>query len=276
MNAILLLLAGLNLLTLPAATPQPLSLAASLAALATAPPEAEGLPTADELLTRLEEADADLASLQADVMYRKTNSLVGEEERRSGKLYFRQEQAEGEAQPRRQFAIEFQKLYIDDRKEMEERTFIFDGRWLVEKLPSETPRQMFKREIVPPGETFDPLAIGEGPFPIPIGQKREEILKHYEAEVLPPGEGQLEQHSYHIRLQRKPEARDRLDVETLDLWYLREDLLPVHAQAIDDGGNITEVSLVRVERNIAIDDRHFDTTAPTEGWEVEITSGQER
>ncbi len=209
-------------------------------------------------------------------MYRKTNSLVGDEERRSGKLYFRQQRAEGEEAPKRQFAIEFQKLYIDDRKETEERTFIFDGRWLVEKLPSNTPPQMFKREIVPPGETFDPLAIGEGPFPIPIGQKREEILKHYTAELIEPGEGQLEKHSYHLRLQRRAEAKDKLDVEILDLWYLRQDLLPVHAQATDDGGNVTEVSLVRVERNVEIEDAHFDTTAPTKDWEVEITSWRER
>lgn len=275
MTALLILLTTLNLLSPggQAAAPD-----AAEPVEPAVPTSADVPATAEELLARLEAADADLESLSADVAYSKTNLLVGEDQRRLGRLYFRQLEPEGdsEADSRRQFAIEFHTLYLDDRKEEERRSFVFDGRWLVEKLPDETPPQMFKREVVPPGETFDPLAIGEGPFPIPIGQKREDILQHYDAELIPAGDEPVDQHTWHIRLQRKPEAKDVLDVETLDLWYLRKNLLPVRAQAIDEAGNMTEVTLAKIERNTAIDAAHFATEAPSDAWDVEITAWDDR
>ncbi len=283
MSAILILLVALNLLAPGAVAPgddaaeaQKQSDEMTTEEEAISPAAAEAPATAEELLSRLEEADADLETLTAEVLYGKTNLLVGEEQRRLGRLYFRQGEAEGDAaEPQRQFAIEFTTLYIDDRREEERRSFIFDGRWLVEKLPDDRPPQMFKREIVPPGESFDPLAIGEGPFPIPIGQKREEILRHYTAELVPPGEGSLEEHTYHIHLERRPQAEDLLDVETLDLWYLRTNLLPVRAVAIDEAGNETKVTLAQIERNVEIGAEHFDTTAPSDDWDVQITSWQD-
>jgi outer membrane lipoprotein-sorting protein len=272
MTALLILLTTLNLLS-PALQTAGDDVAASQAK-STEQAPADPPATAEELLARLEAADADLQSLSADVVYSKTNLLVGEDQRRVGRLYFRQFEPESDAakELRRQFAIEFDTLYLDDRKEDERRSFVFDGRWLVEKLPDENPPQMFKREVVPPGETFDPLAVGEGPFPIPIGQKRADILRHYDAELIEPGDEPLEQHTWHIRLERKPEAEDVLDVETLDLWYLRKNLLPVRARAIDEGGNMTEVTLAKIERNAAPEDGHFATEAPSDAWDVEITA----
>ena len=233
-------------------------------------------PTADELLTKLEKAGDNLHDLTAKVLYLKSDALVGDEQRREGRLYFRvlRGKKNGKSTMQRQFAIEFTRRWIDDREESDNRVYIFDGHWFVEKLPAE--KQIFKREVVAPGQTFDPMAIGEGPFPIPIGQKKSEILANYTARVIAPGEGSLEDHTWHLQLVRKDEAKARLKVAQLDLWYLRQNLLPVQAEALDDAGNLTRINLAKIRQNVKPGDEHFDTTVPAEGWDVQITRWEDR
>jgi len=50
-----------------------------------------------------------------------------------------------------------------------------------------------KRQVVAPGESFDPLSI-DGPFPLPLGQKRETVLARFDVKLIEDdGEGMEEQ-----------------------------------------------------------------------------------
>ncbi|MCK4871810.1 MAG: hypothetical protein KAS72_03700 [Phycisphaerales bacterium] len=234
--------------------------------------------TADDLLLALETADNALDDLTAQMMYVKSDALIGEDEVRVGTLHFRSLPVErddadapaDDVRRLRQFAIHFTTLYVGDRQEADRRDFVFDGQWLLERQHDQ--RQVFKREVVPPGETFDPLAIGQGPFPIPIGQRRDDILRIYRAELIPPGDEPWEQHTHHLRLHRRADAEDDLHVVRVDLWYTRADLLPYRVDAVDEGDNLTQVTLVNARRNTDLDDSLFDTSTPRDGtWDVEIT-----
>jgi len=54
-------------------------------------------------------------------------------------------------------------IFDGKTKNTDEQTFIFDGEWLTEI--NAQARQIHRRQVVPPGEVMDPLAVGEGPFP---------------------------------------------------------------------------------------------------------------
>ncbi len=148
----------------------------------TAPP-AE-IRTADDLLAALQFADQGLQTLRADVVFDKLNDALGDRQIRTGKLWFQTDAAaDASKPPRRRFAVHFTSLQLDDKLTSQDQHLVFDGEWFIEKNASQ--KQFKKRQIVPAGQTIDPLKIGEGPFPIPIGQKRSEILRRYSAELLP-------------------------------------------------------------------------------------------
>jgi len=272
--------------------------------------------TADAMLDALERAGENLVSLTADIKYDKTSELQGDRQVRLGKLFYVSGLARaGENGQRpiapngddpirergRRFAIRFNEQWLDGARRDEEMTYIFDGEWLVEKLPQEKPPLFLKRQVVPPGESFDPLRIGEGPFPVPIGQRKADILQRYVAELLPPGAGleagpeadaqerkEAERAnldvagSHQLRLTPRPERAAEDDFTEIRLWY-REDaggvLLPRMARTISKGGDTTTVLLINTEVQVrggpenlaaAVPESQLDVTAPADGWQVEI------
>lgn len=245
--------------------------------------------TADELLAALETADKSLRTLQADVVHLKRESeLIGnrtQEER--GKLYYRVlPGVPGEAggQARKQFQVDLDELIVDNALRKERRTFVFDGQWLVEKQPDE--KQVFKRQLAPPGQTKDPLALGEGQFPIPIGQRKDRILERFEASLVPPQDGfptppgadpnnpppppDWVKDSYQLRLIPRRGTGEFRDYREISVWYRKSDLLPRMARTINIDDSTDDVVLSSVVTNKDLPAGVFDTTVP-EGWNAEIS-----
>lgn len=254
-----------------------------------------GFTTADQLLADLETADADLRALQADIRYTRDFAIAGDTQVRTGTLWFQDvtESAKVEkgAARKRRFAIQFDKLSFGDREENQTQIYNFDGEWLVERFPGE--KRMVKRQVVRPGESFDPLKIGEGPLPIPIGQKKDDILARYDATLLPPEDGfdempavrmkeltQMAEGCVQLMLTPRAERADTDDFKEIRLWYRRQPLangkegrlLPRIAKTENRAGDISVVQLLRVKTNdqVAIDASKFDTTTPPTGWDVVV------
>ncbi len=243
--------------------------------------ESHEIASVDDLLRALERSSEGLRSLSARIRYTKFFPFEGDEQVRSGMLYYLSVH-DGDP-PVRKFAVHFDTLEFDGRLERgEARSYIFDGQWLVERLPKE--RQIFKRQVVPPGERFDPLRLGEGPFPIPIGQKREEILERFEAELVPSDDGTdvldegvrawlLNERvpTWQLRLVPRKGYEDELELSEIRLWYRRSDLLPRAAWTRAVNGNESMIQLIGQEVNGSIPADRLDTSVPEIGWNVEIT-----
>jgi hypothetical protein len=253
-----------------------------------APGKAGEVTGADDLLRRLETADAGLKSLEADVLYHRVFGLEGDEQERRGKLYFvdsKQVGADGKPAPgSRKFAIDFKTLKMGKDPAMtQDQVLVFDGEWLIEKKPVE--KQIVKRQITRAGQGFDPLKVGEGPFPLPIGQKREDILRRFDAELLPAGEGlggvnpelqkalvKFVEGAYQLKLTPKPGDLST-EFKEVRLWYRADqstgELLPRLARTVTKEGDIATVQLANVKVNQPVPGGVMDTTAP-EGWKQDI------
>lgn len=226
--------------------------------------------TADELLSALEGADKDLLTLSAGIQHaRDFGALEGEDPQIwRGNLWYA-------SQPRGRFAVHFDQLILGNVRRNESKHYIFDGIWFVEKLPAE--RQMIKRRVVAPGEEAgDPLKIGAGPFPIPIGQKREDLLARFTAELFPWFEGWPEgaappalSDTVQLRLIPKPGTDESRDFTEIRVWYRTPDLLPRMARTLNADGGKSEIHLINLNRNSPIPDHVFDVSSP-QGWNVEI------
>lgn len=257
------------------------------------PPQAPSgeFATADALLAALEKADAGMETLTANISHDVRFEIQGDRQVRKGKLYF-------ENQTPRKFAVLFEELWIGDVVRKEQQLIVFDGEWLVEKNFKE--KMMIKRQVVPPGQKFDPLKIGEGPLPIPLGQKKADVMLRFQAELKPVHDGlapadeadaseKAEAQAFmrhvegatQIRLIPRPEFIRDTEFSEVSLWYRRDKdgvLLPVMARTVGKNFNTTVVQLsgVHLQRqgqprnpNADIPADLVRIDAPPAGWDFE-------
>lgn len=240
---------------------------------------------APSLLAALETADRGLRTLTARVQYARTFGELqgGDRQTWRGRLAYvadlgptaeDPEPPEGQSMPpRRGFAVEFDTLLVDNQVRTERKRIAFDGRWLAEFLPEE--HQVTRQRVALPGERADPLRIGEGPFPIPIGQKKDDLLARFEA-TLPASEdgfgGALPaslKDTWQLRLVPKPGTEEAEQFREIRLWYRKADLLPRLARAVHEDGAASEILLIDLKRNEIVDASMFNTLPPGgEVWEV--------
>lgn len=248
----------------------------------------ESIETADDLLRALETAGRDIRRMTADLRYVKTFEIQGDTQRRDGRLVFLSEPREDGETPDRRFAITFGRLEVGGRiqdidTDYLER-YVFDGEWLAEVRPLE--KQFVRRQVVAPGDDWDPLRLGEGPFPIPIQQKREDILERFDAELLPGDEGVMDRglqgvasKSYQLRLTPKVIFGDE-DLRELRVWYERDTLLPRMARTITKADDEAYVLLkdIRLNEDAAIEAGEVSTEPPSDrsGWNISVEPFAER
>lgn len=239
-------------------------------------------------LDKLERRGDQIKSFQAAVVYIREQQLLGDKQTRYGSVTFHQH--EGKAR----FSIDFATLVVDDRVIEQQRRFIFDGQWLAE---AQHDRKLFiRRQVVAEGQSFNPLKIGEGPFPLPIGQKRKDVLAMFSVQVIDDQADQKEgdvdddkpaapsgdqkpaaKPDVHLRLTPRPDApkdSNAARFKQVDMWFNPDTLLPTR-MVTDDGNNVTTVRLNKPKLDGVSDEQAstmFNTAPPAagEGWKVEV------
>lgn len=236
-----------------------------------------GFQSLDALLDALETADSDIEKLSASLLYEREYALAGDTQTREGSVSFLNVMDE-EGERSRAFAVVFDWTTIGDRREPDGRTFVFDGRWLTERIPEE--KLVLRREVAPPGAKFDPLKIGEGPLPLPLGQKKADILANYDAEKVAASDG-IEYRDDLVKFTKgcaqlvlvPNEARfEEDDFDEIRLWYKNRDGSPEPrmAMTLNKTGDEVIVRLWNVKRNedATINEEAFDAEVP-EGWDFD-------
>ncbi len=214
-----------------------------------APPGPQLDPAVDDLLTKLEKSATDLNSFTADVTYEKEDVVLGRRELRTGNLIYRLNPDNSKS-----FAILFDSTIVNDKKRAEEKHYIFNGRWLAEV--DHKNKQFIKREVVPPGKQLDPLKLGEGPFPLPVGQPKAQVLARFDVTKADlPKEGRLKdlRNVDGLLLVPKPGGPQAQDFAKVELFYDRETLLPVGIHTVEANGDHKTIRLTKVQRNPVLD-----------------------
>ena len=237
----------------------------------------------DALLDRLERSAETLRDFSARIVYRKWDALTRRWEIRSGEVLYQVDPVAGS----KRFAVLFDTLIVGNRKEDRLKHYVFDGRWLAEI--DHAHKQFIKRQIVAPGQAFDPLKLGQGPLPLPIGQPKREVLARFEVEPAEvPAEGPLSGLTDvdGLRLVPKPGTQEAEDFLSVLIFYDRTTLLPVGIDALgsalldDDDPQSrarTVVLLSRVKRNAGVDEKKLDILEPDPTqWRIDVRPWRER
>ncbi|MFO0856930.1 MAG: hypothetical protein U0640_06195 [Phycisphaerales bacterium] len=247
---------------------------------------------AEQLLAELETADQGLKTLQARVLYTRTFELQGDDQKWQGSLAFETTPNADPAQPaERKFAVRFNQSEIGKRVQNEDKTFIFDGHWFTER--NANLKTLTRREIVKQGEAADPMRIGDSPFPLPIGQKRADILSRYnvkrisamegiDADSLPESMDVAKVETFlkdatQLVLTPKPELEDTMNLDEIRLWYRQQ------KTTTDDGKEVTlprwlpRMAMTKNKEGssiVQLVDVKLDQTLPTETFNVEAAGGE--
>ncbi|MEE2912486.1 MAG: hypothetical protein VX436_01635 [Planctomycetota bacterium] len=209
----------------------------------------------------------DIKSITATVSYTRSDPILDRKETRTGKLLFRKE-----ADNKQEVALLFDSLIIGQRREKTRKHFIFSGRWMAE-IDHEN-KQFIKRELVSPEEkSVDPLELGNGLMPLPIGQSKESVLKKFTVTAIPlPAAGPLSRlQDPVVGLHLVPKGGS--DWEYIDLFYDPDTWLPVAVQTMETDGTQRISRLTNLELNVLSAEEiklmNIETPDPKE-WSVDI------
>ena len=138
---------------------------------------------------------------------------------------------------------------IEDQVIDKAEEHLFDGRWYIEKR--EATKSVIKREIVRPGEKFDPFRVGQGPFPLPFGQKEQDILRNFEV-TLVRADPKTSPDTVHLKLVPKGGQMAQRYRE-IHFYISRKLDLPVKVVALqkDDKKMTVVFKDIRINRGIA-------------------------
>jgi hypothetical protein len=233
----------------PAATTQP----------TTAPAEPLD-PQVDQILTRLEKQK--VRDLHAKLFWRRQYAIdeASEASVKIGEIWYRQEAPVGK------FLIHFEEKLASGRRDVIDERHFFDGQWYTE-INSRT-KTCIRRQIRKPDDRTDPYRVG-GAFPLPFGQKKEEILRDFTVTLRPPSDKDPDD-TDRVRLTPRPDTRVAEDYVRLDFWVQkggRVDGLPVKVEAAKKKGDGRLDSYLTItfrdpELNRGINDSRFEADCP--------------
>lgn len=165
----------------------------------------------DRILTRLESRE--INDLQADVTWKLEDRLAGSVQTRKGRIWYRRDK------PLAKFLLDFREQTFDGTRKDIEQKIVFDGEWYTE-LQSQT-KQVSRRQIRQAGDARNPYRLGEGPFPVPFGQKKSDILREFDVIRLAPAEKDPPD-TDHVKLTPRQGSQTGETYKVVHLWIARE------------------------------------------------------
>lgn len=221
-----------------------------------------------ETLELLRDRDKTLHDFVAKVRKEYTNVRVGDKDIHSGTLAYKKDKNA------RKLGVHFDTFRGDDIPPTPlDEDMVFDGRYFIHRNPKDKLYQKF--EMVPAGETFDPLSIGKGPWPFPIGQDPAEITREFtvtieEVTAKNAPKDYAPADLVRLKLVPKPGGKYESRFKSSDLFVDPKLAMPVRIATVELDGNPNVVTLSDIKINSG-ESKILDVPPPPngEGWTVE-------
>ena len=189
----------------------------------------------DGVLDALHQRGEGLKTFSADVEMTTTSLALGDAFTRAGTVRL------SEDGPDTKFRITFDSKKENGRRVAEKIEYLLSGETLIDRT-YETKievRRPLHRPAEKTGEKLDLLNL-DGPFPLPIGQKREDVLKRFEVKQVaaaatdPAG---TPAGTVHLLLTPRPQTSLAREFQAVDVWVDRATALPRRVETLDSAGN---------------------------------------
>jgi len=208
-------------------------------------------PDVVEVLDKMDAAGKDYKTVRAKFDYELVQKLYDEVKKRKGELAYT--------------APNLLRFEFTDKPQ---ETFVFDGRTVYHK--NDATRQLILWELRLPDEpAVESLEIGKTPFPLPFGQRKDAVLKHFTVSRDAREEAADKEKRTVLALVPRKDTELARDYSQVLLWVDTKTWVPTRAKLQDTGDNVTTtVDFHHIETNKDVSAKQFTRPDVPEGWEI--------
>jgi outer membrane lipoprotein-sorting protein len=216
-------------------------------------------PSVDQVLDALKTRGDNLKGFTADVNLTESDQATGDSTGHLGSLVF-QQLGKGDGRIR----VTFKQRTEGDKVFDEDHQYTLADGWLVDR--DAIKKNEVRRQVVKPGEKIDLLKLGEGPFPLPIGQDKEQVHAQFDVSLIAGAKDDPAQ-SVHLLLKPKPGTDLARKYAQVDVWVDRPTGMPVRIVTQDVSGERVQTTLLtNVKLDVQLNDTDF-ALPPVTGWD---------
>lgn len=189
-------------------------------------------PAVEKILDQLEARGRQIRDIECKLIYEKEDPIFKGVERFTGVLLFKEDA------PNPRFQIRFDRSVQNGRPSDKKEWHVFDGRWYVEAR--EKTKTIVKHEVLRPGQQRELFRLGQGPFPLPFGQTKADIVTNVTVKLIPPDPKDPAE-SDHLECSPLPGTELDRKYEKIHFWIDRKQAMPVQVRTVEkeEGNQIT-------------------------------------
>ncbi len=219
-------------------------------------------PRVKAILTMLYRRGKTLKNFSAAVRVTVNHLRSGETDINIGRIWYQRAKS-----GRTRFDIHFSILAVDGAiaRHHADHDIIFDGRWLIDRNGS---AKIYRKiEIAPPGGHFNPLKLGQGPIPIPIGQRPKTVEREFQIALVKV----KHQGPHTVGIKLKPRDPKAFTFDSLTFVINTRLKLPVLIRRVDPDGTPTTAVFSKIVINKPMHHSFHVSPPPSDaGWTVTI------
>jgi outer membrane lipoprotein-sorting protein len=179
-----------------------------------------------------------------------TDQAIGDETTRTGHVWL-DNRNDGATRFRATFDRKEENKKVTDEK----IEYVLDGGKLIDRNYKKTTQ--VTRTVLQPGEKMNLLKLGEGPFPLPIGQKKEDVYAQFDVKKLEPKQGDPPD-TVKIELIPKPGTSLARKMKYIDVFVNTHDELPQRFETLDSNeSTVRTTDLKNLKLNGPVTDADF-------------------
>jgi outer membrane lipoprotein-sorting protein len=122
--------------------------------------------------------------------------------------------------------------------------------------------------VAPVGQKVNPLRLGEGAFPLPIGQEPAAVKKDFDLKLVPADKDDPA-NTIHAQLIPRPDTKLGNRFKTIDVWVDTKTNFTPRIVTLDKNEvTATETNLTDLKVNSGLGDKDFQLPTPPKDWVV--------
>jgi len=203
----------------------------------------------DTTLDALNARGKDLKDFSGDVALHTADNRTGEDTAQLGTVVF-QNKGAGDSRIR----VAFDKKELDNGNgpkiiQKQKLDYLLEDGWLTDRDYQK--KLEVRRQVLEPGQKMNLLKLGEGPFPLPIGQDKEEVKRQFKTDLV-PAEKDDPKETIHVRLTPKPKSQFEARFKQIDVFVDTKTSMPVRIDTVEKAGTVRSTDLKNLKLNVGV------------------------
>jgi outer membrane lipoprotein-sorting protein len=204
----------------------------------------------DTILDALNARGQNLKDFTADVKLTTVSERTGESKAQTGTVVF-QELGNGNSR----IKVSFDKRQLENGATQQyKQDYLLQDGWLTDRDYSK--KLEVRRQVLRPGQKMNMLKLGEGPFPLPIGQDKADVKKQFEAtKVAPTAEDPKD--TVHVKLVPKPGSQFEKRFRQIDVFVDTKTAMPARIDTSEKPDTARTTELTNIKLNTGVGNHQF-------------------